>query len=99
MGKKVLYFISCEDDYGIELATEHIDDDDITILLIQNAVYFANKSNKIMAQALSKNKRVAACKEDVEIRGLNNYISDKVELVSSAEIIDIVFENDNIVNM
>lgn len=99
MGKKVLYFISCEDDTGIELATEHADDDDITILLIQNAVYFANKSNKIMAQALGKNRRVAACKEDIEIRGLSNYISDKVELVSSAEIIDIVFENDNIVNM
>ncbi|GAH40432.1 unnamed protein product, partial [marine sediment metagenome] len=46
MGKKVLYFITSEDITGVELASEHSGEDAVTILLLQNAVYFANKTNK-----------------------------------------------------
>ena len=99
MGKKILYFITSEDITGVELAMEHTDEDDVTILLIQNAVFFAIKSNKAISQALNKKTKVAACKEDIDIRGLNNYISEEIKLVTSADVIDLVFENDTIINM
>ena len=99
MGKKVLYFITSEDITGVELAMEHTDDDDVTILLLQNAVYFANKSNKAVSQALNQKKKVVACKEHIDIRGLNKFISDKIRLVASGEVIDLIFENDSIINM
>ena len=99
MGKKVLYFITSEDITGVELAMEHSDEDDVTILLLQNAVYFANKANKAIVQALNQKKKVVACKEDIEIRGLNKFISNSIRLVASDEVIDIIFENDSIVNM
>ena len=98
MGKKVLYFITSEDITGVELAMEHSDEDDVTILLLQNAVYFANKSNKAVSQALNQNKTFAACKEHVDIRGLSNFISDKIKLVASDGVIDLIFENDSIIN-
>ena len=98
MGKKVLYFITSEDVTGVELAMEHSDEDDVTILLLQNAVYFANRSNKTFSQALNQNKTVAACKEHVDIRGLSNFISDKIKLVTSDGVIDLIFENDSIIN-
>ena len=99
MGKKVLYFITSEDITGVELAMEHTDEDDVTILLLQNAVYFANKSNKAVAQALIQNKKVAACKEHIDIRGLSNFISDKIKLVASSDVIDLIFECETIINM
>ena len=99
MGKKVLYFITSEDITGVELAMEHTDEDDVTILLLQNAVYFANKSNKAISQALNQNKNVAACKEHIDLRGLTNFISDKIKLVATEDVIDLIFENDTIINM
>ncbi|MHA1242630.1 MAG: DsrH/TusB family sulfur metabolism protein [Promethearchaeota archaeon] len=99
MGKKVLYFITSEDITGVELAMEHTDDDDVTILLLQNAVYFANKSNKAVSQALNQKKKVVACKEHIDIRGLNKFISNKIRLVASGEVIDLIFENESIINM
>ncbi|MFW9987626.1 MAG: DsrH/TusB family sulfur metabolism protein [Candidatus Odinarchaeota archaeon] len=99
MGKKVLYFITSEDITGVELAMEHTDEDDVTILLLQNAVYFANKSNKAVSQALNQKKSVVACREHINLRGLNNFISDKIRLVSTEEVIDLIFENDTIINM
>jgi len=39
------------------------------------------------------------CKEHVDIRGLNKFISDKIRLVASEEVIDKNFENDSIINM
>ena len=98
MGKKVLYFITSEDITGVELAMEHSAEDDVMILLLQNAVFFANKSNKAVSQALNQNKTVAACKEHVDIRGLSNFISDKIKLVTSDGVIDLIFENDSIIN-
>ena len=99
MGKKVLYFITSEDLTGIELAKEHTGEDDVTILLLQNAAYFANKSNKVVSEAIEQNKAVAACKEHVDIRGLTNFVSEKIKLVTSGEVIDLIFENDTIINM
>ncbi|TES94862.1 MAG: hypothetical protein E3J90_11110 [Promethearchaeota archaeon] len=99
MSKKVLYFITSEDITGVELAMEHTEEDEVTILLLQNAVYFANKSNKVVSQALNQNKKVAACEEHVEIRGLSNFISDKIKLVAFDDVIDLIFDNDSIINM
>ena len=99
MGKKVLYFITSEDITGVELAMEHTDEDEVTILLLQNAVYFANKSNRSVAQAINQKKAVVACKEHIDIRGLNKFISENIRLVDSNEVIDIIFENDTIINM
>jgi len=97
--KKVLYFITSEDITGVELAMEHTEEDDVTILLLQNAVYFANKSNKAVSQALNQNKTVAACKEHIDIRGLSNFVSDKIKQVAAADVVDLIFENDSIINM
>lgn len=72
---------------------------DITVLLLQNAVYFANKANKKIGEVLGKNRKVAAAKEDVDVRGLGNYLADQVQVVSDSEVIDLVFESDNIINM
>ncbi len=99
MGKKVLYFITSDDISGVELAMEHTDEDDVTILLLQNAVYFANKTNQAISQALNQNKTVAACKEHIDLRGLTNFISDKIKLVTTEDVIDLIFENDAIINM
>ena len=99
MGKKVLYFITSEDITGVELAMEHTDEDDVTILLLQNAVYFANESNQAVSQAINQKKTVAACKEHIDIRGLSNFISDKINLVTSDEVVDLIFENETIINM
>ncbi len=99
MGKKVLYFITSEDISGVELAMEHTEEDDVTILLLQNAVYFANKANKAISQAINQKKSVAACKEHIDLRGLTNFISDKIKLVTTEEVVDLIFENDAIINM
>jgi sulfur relay protein TusB/DsrH len=99
MSKKVLYFITSEDITGVELAMEHSDEDDVTILLLQNAVYFANKTNKAVSQAINQKKTVAACKEHIDLRGLTNFVSDKIKLVTSDEVVDLIFQNDAIINM
>ena len=99
MSKKVLYFISSEDSTGIELANEHGDDDNVTILLLQNAVYFANKTNKTILNALDQNKTVVACKPDVDLRGLSDLISDRINLVTMDDVVDLIFANDTIINM
>ncbi len=98
MGKKIIYFITGEDKTGIKLALENRSDE-ITICLLQNAVYFANKTEKQIEDALNNNKTVIACKEDVEIRGLKNLIFDKVKLLGYGEIIDEVLANETIINI
>jgi sulfur relay protein TusB/DsrH len=99
MGKKVLYFISSEDITGVQLAMEHSSEDEVTIFLLQNAVYFANKSNASVSQALNQKKTVVACKEDIDLRGLNSFISDEIKLITSSDVIDLIFESDTIINM
>ena len=98
MAKKVLYFITSEDITGVEIAMEHNVEDDVTILLLQNAVYFANKFNKSVSQAINQNKTVMACGEHIKKRGINKLISDKIKLVATDEVVDLIFENDSIIN-
>ncbi|QEE18117.1 DsrH/TusB family sulfur metabolism protein [Promethearchaeum syntrophicum] len=98
MAKKVLYFISSQDITGVETAMEHSIEDEVTILLLQNAVYFANKFNNTVSQAINQNKIVIACKEDIMKRGLVKFISDKIKLVTTDEVVDLIFENDSILN-
>jgi len=98
MEKQILYLISDEDKTGIELALEN-KDVDITIVLIQNAVYFATKNNKTISEALEQNMNVIACKEDVDRRGLNNLIFEKIKLCKYDELIDVILENQSIINM
>ncbi len=99
MGKKVLYFITSEDIAGVELASEHSGEDAVTILLLQNAVYQANKTNKMVSKALDKNVTIVANKEDVDLRGIKSFISDKVKLIAYDEVVDLIFANDTIINM
>ncbi|MCK4238149.1 MAG: sulfurtransferase complex subunit TusB [Candidatus Lokiarchaeota archaeon] len=98
MGKKALYFITTEKRSGIEMALENTEDE-VTICLLQNAVFFANKADKQITKALDQNKTVIALKEDVEIRGLKNLIPDNVKLLDYGEVIDKIFEHDSIINM
>jgi len=97
VGKKILYFITDEDKTGIKLALEN-KDDDITICLLQNAVYLATRAGKEIEEALNNNKQVIACKDDVEIRGLKNLIFENVKLFDYGEIIEEVLSNDSIIN-
>ena len=96
MAKK-LYFISSEDDTGIKLALEN-KEDEITVLLIQNAVYFATKTNKEISEALKQNFTIMALKEDVEARGLQNLLQNDVKLIDYGEVVDKTFESDSIIN-
>ena len=96
MAKK-LYFISGENDMGLDLALENKGDEK-TILLIQNAVYFGTKPNKKIADALKQNIKVIALKEDIETRGLSNLIQDGITLIDYDGVIDTTFEHDSILN-
>lgn len=98
MGKKVTYFLTNEDPTGIELALENKQDDK-TICLLQNAVYFANKSDKQTLSAINQGIKVVACKEDVDIRGLEKYLLNNVEIKNYADIVDIIFDSDSIMNI
>lgn len=98
MTKKIIYFITSQDITGLKLALENKDDEK-TICLLQNAVYFANKTVKETSDALNQGIKVFACKEDVNIRGLDNHILDKVEIKDYGEIIDLVFNHDTIINI
>ncbi len=98
MARKVLYFITSEDITGVEIAMEHNAEDEVTILLLQNAVYFANKFNKSVSQAINQNKTVIACDEHVKKRGITKFISEKIKLITTDEVVDLIFENDSIIN-
>jgi sulfur relay protein TusB/DsrH len=96
---KILYFITGEDAAGIELALEDTEND-VSILLLQNAVYFAQKHRgKLIAKALEQNKSVLAVRDDITQRGLTKMLHDSVKLVDYADIPDIAFEHATIINM
>ncbi len=98
MAKKVLYFITSEDITGVKIAMEHTTEDEVTIILLQNAVYFANKFNKSVSQALNQHKVVYACKEHIAKRGLTKFISEGIRLIDTPDVVDLIFANDSIVN-
>ncbi|MFX1237945.1 MAG: DsrH/TusB family sulfur metabolism protein [Promethearchaeota archaeon] len=70
--------------------------DEVTIALIQNAVYFADKT---IIQALDQKKTVIASKKDVDIRELNDLIANNIKLFPMDDLVDLIFENDTIINM
>ena len=96
---KILFFLTCRDKTGIELALEHENESDqVTMCLIQDAVYHANKT-EVLIQEFIKTGKVYVGKVDVEKRGLKNYIHPDAKLLDYGEIIDLTFENDNIINL
>lgn len=95
----ILFFLTCKDTTGIELALEHDNESDkMSICLLQDAVYHANKSNSLI-QEFTKKGKIYAVKEDVEKRGIESYINNDVKLLDYSEIIDLVIANDNLINL
>ena len=96
---KVLYFITGESQRGIELALEDTENE-VSILLMQNAVYFAQKTQgKLVGDAITQKKNVLVLKDDVDSRGIQNMLHDGVQLVAYDDVPDISFEHDTIINM
>lgn len=95
----ILFFLTCKDTTGIELALEHDNESDqMSICLLQDAVYHANKSNSLIQEFIKKGK-IYAVKEDVEKRGIESNINNDVKLLDYSEIIDLVIANDNLINL
>ena len=96
---KILFFLTCECKLGIDLALEHKDEaDEISICLMQNAVYHANNTNQVLSETIEK-MRVYVGEEDVNKRGIIKHLHPKVVLLDYGEVIDLVLEHDNIVNL
>ena len=51
------------------------------------------------SEQIKQKKTVTACKQDVDIRGINNLIAENISLVSMDDLVDLIFENDTIINM
>lgn len=94
---RVLYFITSEEKTGVELALEN-KDDEVSLVLMQNAVYFAAKKGTGIDDALQQGKTVYASKKDVELRGIQKLLPENVKLADYGEIVDIVFNQDSIIN-
>ncbi len=96
---KILFFLTCKDKTGIELALEYDNESDhVSICLLQDAVYSANKTESLIQEFIKKGK-VYVGREDVEKRGLKNYIHHEAKLLDYGEIIDLAIDNDNIINL
>ena len=96
---KILYFITLEDDKGIRLALED-KENEVSILLLQNAVYFAQKHRgELIGSALEQKHEVLAIKEDVVLRGIKDMLHDGVVLVEHSDVAEIAFEHKTIINM
>ena len=96
---KILFFLTCECKLGIDLSLEHEGNgDQVTICLLQNAVYHANKTNHVLSKSIQK-IRVYAGEEDVEKRGIKQHLHPEVTLLDYGEVIDLVLKHDNIVNL
>lgn len=96
---KILFFLSCEDTTGMDLAHEYKGNgDQISICLIQNAVYKANSTNSVLKECFEE-VEVFAGKEDVEKRGVANHLHHSVKLLNYREIIRLVLDHDKIINL
>lgn len=95
--RKVLYSITSEDKAGIKIALEN-NEDEVTILLLQNAVYFGTKKCPEIIDALKQNKKVFVSKIDVELRGIQSLLQEGVQYTDYGGVIDITFNNDSIIN-
>lgn len=97
---KILFFLTCESKLGFDLALEHEGNgDQITICLLQNAVYYANKTNSQLENCIRRGAKVYAGEEDVKKRGIKQHLHPEVKLLGYGEVIDLVLDQDNIVNL
>ena len=69
-------------------------DDEVSLVLMQNAVYFAAKKGTGIDEALDQGKVVYASKKDVVLRGIQKLLPETVKLANYGEIVDIVFNQD-----
>lgn len=97
MAKKILYSITTDNIDGVNLALEN-KEDDVTILLLQNAVYFANKTCTEIGTALSQNIKVLVSKEDVDLRGISGLMAAGIGTVDYSGIVDAIFASDTVFN-
>jgi sulfur relay protein TusB/DsrH len=98
---KILYFITDRDSLGLQLAIEH-EDQEVGICLLQDAVYFAHSTesrNKLVKAAIKRSIPIFAAKRDIQLRGLTTLILPDVHLLDYEEIIDLVFDYDQIINL
>ncbi|MHA2401005.1 MAG: sulfurtransferase complex subunit TusB [Promethearchaeota archaeon] len=96
---KILFFITCMDKTGCELVVEQQNEaDQVSICLLQNAVYSAMNNNSFLQDCI-QNKKIYAVAEDVKLRGIDRYIHEDVNLIDYAKVIDLVFEQDNIISI
>ncbi len=97
---KILFFLTCECKLGMDLALEQEGNgDQVTICLLQNAIYNANKTNKQLDDCIIRDVSVYAGEEDVQKRGIKKHLHPEVKLLDYGEVIDLVLEQDNIVNL
>ena len=95
---KTLILMSDMDEKGIEIATK-AEGKEITVCLMQNAVYLSAKGKKLFDTLISQNKKIYAIEKDVTIRGLKkDLIYSEVKLIDYAAVIDLVLEHENIIN-
>jgi sulfur relay protein TusB/DsrH len=95
---KTLILMTDIDERAIKIA-EKPDNQDISLCLLQDAVYLAAKGKKLLDSLISQNKNIYALENDIKLRGLNqDLIYSEVKLVDYGKVIDLVLENENIVN-
>jgi sulfur relay protein TusB/DsrH len=70
---------------------------DSELLLMQDAVLFTN--NRIEANNRLAIHKVYAVKQDAVKRGLSDRLLDNVELVDTAELVDLLFSGKSVVNL
>jgi len=94
---KTLVLLSDLEPRGIELAAE-AKDTNIALCLLQDAVFFAINKKESIDSIMKQNKKIYALEDDVNLRGLKDFIDPKIKLVSYADVIDIVLEHDTTLN-
>ncbi len=94
---KILYFLSGDDDSGLHLSNEN-STDEVSVVLIQNSVYLASKSNENLKKSLDMAHKIYVCQEDVNLRGLKQFINPAAILMSYEDIVELTFEQDTIIN-
>ncbi|MHA1715165.1 MAG: DsrH/TusB family sulfur metabolism protein [Promethearchaeota archaeon] len=78
---------------------ENKDMDEISIILLQDAIYLAEKAGVEVQEAFKNGIKVYASKRDVLVRGLGKYIQDNVELLDDGDIINKVIECEKLINL
>jgi len=102
---KILYFITDMDPLGVELALKQKEmgkSMEVGICLLQDAVYFGCHGRKgigTVTEAIKHGIQVFAAKKDVELRGLTKLLNKEIRILDYAEVIDLIFSYEKIVNI